>query len=211
MTLEDVDDAVDPVHSIGVYTGYFNIHQKPQEGDYKSNNTKNENKREEYNATAYLAAQNRGIITRQHTPHKHQLYLFCSADASAHLLQSQPPATATSTTKSKRCTQISRGAGWQTDNWVLRGLAEADDFLFRADGRCPVGALVSWSRCVSGRHSALSLCHDSDGYELWYGGCLYIAGEVDTTCGRGTTKGVNDANSPPKNSTSTNLTTALKT
>lgn len=102
MTLEDVDDAVDPVHSIGVYTGYFNIHQKPQEGDYKSNNTKNENKREEYNATAYLAAQNRGIITRQHTPHKHQLYLFCSADASAHLLQSQPPATATSTTKSKR-------------------------------------------------------------------------------------------------------------
>lgn len=42
-------------------------------------------------------------------------------------------------------------------------------------------------------------------------GAYILAGEVDTTCGRGTTKGVNDANSPPKNSTSTNLTTALKT
>lgn len=76
MILDDVDGVADPVHSIGVYRGYFTIHQNSQEGDDKSNNT-NKNKKEEYNATVYLATQNRGIITPQHTPHKHQIYLFC--------------------------------------------------------------------------------------------------------------------------------------
>lgn len=160
-------DAPDPFHSLGVYAGYFTIHQELREG-------------EAYNATAFITTQSRGIMTRRHDPHKFQAYLFCNPESSDRLKNSSKGDV---DDEKQALAEVFRGAGWQTEE-ILRGLTEADDFYCERMG---VVKLDCWSRgrvALVGDAAYCPSAMTGMGTPCSIVGAYILAGEIGKSCGR---------------------------
>ncbi|EIT73572.1 unnamed protein product [Aspergillus oryzae] len=171
--------AKDPVHSLGVYAGYFTIQKSLQPG-------------EGYNATAFIAPGNKGIMTRRADPHKYQAYLFCNPNSSDRL---------NSATKGdiedekKGLAQAFCGAGWKT-NEILKGLVDADDFYCERMG---VVTMEYWSQgriVLVGDAAYCPTAMTGMGTTCGMAGAYVLAGEIGKHCGKGFKGGI----PVPKNS-----------
>lgn len=153
-------------HSIGVYAGYCTIPQEVQEG-------------EEYNATAFIAPGNRGIMIRRHDPHRVQAYVFCNPRSSERLLNS----TRGDIEEEKRAlAEVFRNAGWKCEE-ILQALVESDDFYCERMG---VVKLHAWSRgriALVGDAAYCPSAMTGMGTPCALTGAYILAGEIGGHCG----------------------------
>ncbi|KZF22465.1 2-polyprenyl-6-methoxyphenol hydroxylase [Xylona heveae TC161] len=161
-------DAADPFHPLGAYAGYFTIDQELQEG-------------EGYNATAFIATQGRGIMTRRHDPSKFQAYLFCNPGSSDRLKLASKGDT---DEEKQALAEVFHGAGWQTEQ-ILKGLARSDDFYCERIGTVQ---LDHWSRARIALVGDAAYCPSAMtgmGTTCGIVGAYILAGEIEKFCGRG--------------------------
>lgn len=178
----------DPFHPLRVCAGYFTIRKPLQEG-------------EGYNATAFVAPGNRGIMTRRGDPDRYQAYMFCNPNASERLMNASKGDIED---EKQGLADVFRGTGWQTDE-ILKGLADADDFYCERMG---VVTIDHWSRgrvALVGDAAYCPTAMTGMGTTCGMAGAYILAGEIGKHCGKGF-KGENLSATVSKNSITTALT-----
>lgn len=157
----------DPVHPLGVYAGYFTIQQSIQPG-------------EGYNATAFIATGNKGIMTRRADPHEYQAYMFCSPNSSERL---KSASKGDIEDEKKGLAEAFLGVGWKT-NEILKGLADADDFYCERMG---VVTMDYWSQgriVLVGDAAYCPTAMTGMGTTCAMAGAYILAGEIGKHCGK---------------------------
>ncbi|KAL9621513.1 MAG: hypothetical protein Q9160_004043 [Pyrenula sp. 1 TL-2023] len=163
-------DAADPLHFVGQFIAYFTIPRPIQKG-------------EEYISTTYLAPGRRFLFTRRSNPDQVQVYLIYG-DSSERLKNVRK-----GDVKDEKAafTEIFRGAGWRTDEF-LQSMEHADDFY------CERPALVklnSWysDRVVLVGDAAYSPTPNAGmGTTSGIVGAYILAGEIEKHCGNSGSK-----------------------
>ncbi|KAE8422740.1 hypothetical protein BDV36DRAFT_194355 [Aspergillus pseudocaelatus] len=160
--------AKDPVHPLGVYAGYFTIQESVQPG-------------EGYNATAFIATGNKGIMTRRAHPHRYQAYMFCNPDSSERL---KSASKGDIEDEKKGLAEAFLGVGWKT-NEILKGLVDADDFYCERMG---VVTMDYWSQgriALVGDAAYCPTAMTGMGTTCAMAGAYILAGEIGKHCGKG--------------------------
>ncbi|OJJ45225.1 hypothetical protein ASPZODRAFT_17442 [Penicilliopsis zonata CBS 506.65] len=107
--------SLDGFHPLGMYAGYFT---------FKQDMVKN---KEDYVATAFLAHQNRFIMTRRHNESTLQAYLICKDNMISCKNENDREK------KMDDLTAVFSGAGWRTKR-ILQGMRESTDFYGESMG-----------------------------------------------------------------------------
>ncbi|KAE8141260.1 hypothetical protein BDV38DRAFT_296789 [Aspergillus pseudotamarii] len=160
--------AKDPVHPLGVYAGYFTIQESIQPG-------------EGYNATAFIATGNKGIMTRRADPHRYQAYMLCDPNSSERLKNASKGDIED---EKKGLAEAFRGIGWKT-NEILKGLVDAGDFYCERMG---VVTMDYWSQgriVLVGDAAYCPTAMTGMGTTCAMAGAYILAGEIGKHCGKG--------------------------
>ncbi|KAL3458096.1 hypothetical protein BJX64DRAFT_235337 [Aspergillus heterothallicus] len=123
---EHDDAAANPgYYPLGVFAAYGTIQQERRQG-------------EGYEATAFMAPGNRGIMMRRHEPDRYQAYAFCRLDEASF----RETKRGDTDREKKSLSEVFDGAGWESKQ-IIQGLVESEDFYTERMG---VVKLDSWSR-----------------------------------------------------------------
>ncbi|KAL2808454.1 hypothetical protein BJX63DRAFT_409273 [Aspergillus granulosus] len=124
------DEAANPgYHPLGVFAAYGTIRQEMRGG-------------EGYDATAFMAPGNRGIMTRRHKPDRYQAYAFCRLDEASF----KDIKRGDLDKEKKGLIQVFRGAGWESEK-IIQDLVGSEDFYSERMGVIKLNAW-SWGHVV---------------------------------------------------------------
>ncbi|KAL3481255.1 hypothetical protein BJX99DRAFT_181507 [Aspergillus californicus] len=168
MGFDESDDANPGFHPLGVYAGYCTIPLEMRAG-------------EGYDATAFIATGNRGIMTRRNDPKRYQAYVLCKAAASERL---KTTSKGDIDEEKYALSSVLRGAGWESEA-ILDGLVKADDFYCERMG---VVKLDSWYRgriALLGDAGYCPSAMTGMGTTSAMVGAYVLAGEIGKACGNG--------------------------
>ncbi|GKT45481.1 uncharacterized protein ColSpa_05662 [Colletotrichum spaethianum] len=158
--------SIDPVVPLsGMHVAYFTTPMPMKKGD-------------DFNATAYVATNNRAIMLRRQSTDHMQIYLLCKpnskefGDVQQSSVEKQKEAMA----------KVFQGAGWQTKN-ILESMMKADDFYLEKLG------LVKQAFWSQGRITLVGDAAYSPSSFTGMGttsamvGAYVLAGEISRHCG----------------------------
>ncbi|KAI0159573.1 hypothetical protein GGR57DRAFT_429929 [Xylariaceae sp. FL1272] len=173
------DEGLEPLG--GVCVGYFTMPKPIQTG-------------EQYIATVYMTAGNRGCMVRRAHPDKLQVYIGASGKTNA---LTKVPRNDIKAEKAAM-TEIFQGAGWETPE-ILKSLNTENDFYLE---RLTMVKLDRWYRgnvALTGDAAWCPTANTGMGTTSAIVGAYMLAGEISKFCGRGDTSTASSGTKPQDN------------